>query len=68
MLTVGKLRQQLALADSNEIVCIKVKDSDLRKLLSTRYLEAIESYPDTYNHKDEYGSSFIIDVKLESTS
>lgn len=62
ILTVGELRQQTALSDTNisvEIVPIFTNKVDIKSL------KVVRCYPDTIDTKGNWNSSFKIEVEIE---
>lgn len=59
-LTVGAVRQQAALAPSNERVVLVSKDPEVTALLSR--LELVQCYPDTTDEHGNWGGTFKIEV------
>lgn len=59
--TVGDLRSQSALAESQRPVIVVTDDDDLKELISS--LEVVEVYPDTTDGQRNWNSTFKIKVR-----
>ena len=64
--TVGKLRQQSALCDSDRPVMVKVEDEELLKLLGGQTISVIRVYPDMTHPGGHFRSTFKVEIALTS--
>jgi hypothetical protein len=63
--TVGELRQQSALRESQRIL-VPVLSPELKQVLGTIKIRIVEAYPDTTDQEGSWNSVFKIKLALEN--